>query len=109
MPLNLSITNRLKTQHQTVEELVKGFSEDQLKTRIYPEKWSAFEQIAHLVAYQPTFLERLHLIAHTDKPVFERYTADKDPLFHQCLDYSTKELLEDSPHYFVISYKVSEK
>lgn len=95
MPLTTSILGRLKTQHQTVQELVKGLSEEQVKQRVNPEKWSAFEQIAHLVAYQPTFLQRLQLITHNEIPVFERYVADKDPLFHQCLAYSLKELLED--------------
>ena len=98
MPLTTSILGRLKTQHETVQELVKGLSEEQLKQRVNPEKWSAFEQIAHLVAYQPTFLKRLQLIAHQETPVFERYLADNDPQFHQCLGYSLKELLEDFVH-----------
>jgi hypothetical protein len=108
MPLNSSIIGRLKTQHETVQELVKGLSEEQLKQRVNPEKWSAFEQIAHLVAYQPTFLQRLQLIAHKEIPVFERYTADKDPVFHQCLGYSIKELLEDlSTQRFLINNHIT--
>ncbi|HTL07315.1 MAG TPA: hypothetical protein VL307_03620, partial [Chitinophagaceae bacterium] len=46
-------------------------------------------------AYQPTFLARLQLMATKDVPVFERYVADNDPLFHQYLSYTLKELTED--------------
>lgn len=109
MPLTTSILGRLKTQQETVQDLVKGLSEDQLKQRVNPEKWSAFEQIAHLVAYQPTFLKRLQLITHQETPVFERYLADNDPLFHQCLGYSLKQLLEDlSTHRFLISNHITQ-
>lgn len=109
MPLSTSILGRLKNQHESVQELVKGLSEDQLKQRINPGKWSAFEQIAHLVAYQPTFLQRLQLIAHKETPVFERYLADNDPLFHQCLGYSLKELLEDlSTQRFLINNHITQ-
>jgi hypothetical protein len=95
MPLSLSIQARLNHQHETVAELIKGLTEDQLKHRINPDKWSAFEQLTHLVAYQPIFLQRMHLIAQKEKPAFERYTADSDPHFHECLNRSLKELLED--------------
>ena len=95
MPLSSSLLSRLKYQHETVRELVKGCTESQLKQQLNPGKWSAFENIVHLVAYQPSFLHRLHLVAQQDAPVFERYTADNDPLFHQCLQYSLKEVLED--------------
>jgi DinB superfamily len=109
MPLTTSILGRLKTQHETLLELVKGLSEEQLRHRVNPEKWSAFEQIAHLVAYQPTFLARLQLIAHKETPVFERYLADNDPLFHQCLGYSLKELLEDlSTQRFLINNQITQ-
>jgi len=95
MPLSSSIQTRLEYQHETVSELIKGLSEEQLKNRINPDKWSAFEQIAHIVAYQPVFLERMHLVAQKDNPQFERYTADNDPHFHECMTWSLKELLED--------------
>jgi len=95
MPLSPSITARLKYQHETLHDLVKGLSETQLKEHINPGKWSAFENIVHLTAYQPTFHQRLHLIASQNTPVFERYVADNDPVFHQYLDRSLKELLED--------------
>jgi hypothetical protein len=95
MPLSLSVQARLKHQQETMAELIKGLSEEQLKEHINPEKWSAFENIVHLVAYQPIFLQRLQVIAHNENPLFERYTADSDPVFHQYMSRSLKELLED--------------
>jgi hypothetical protein len=95
MPLSLSIQSRLKHQHETVAELIKGLSEEQLKQRVNPAKWSAFENIVHLVSYQPVFYRRLQLIEQQDNPAFERYVADNDPVFQQYTDRSLKELLDD--------------
>ncbi|MBS1597121.1 MAG: DinB family protein [Bacteroidetes bacterium] len=95
MPLSISITGRLQHQHETISELIQGFSETQLKERIIPEKWSAFENITHLAAYQPTFIYRLKLMIDGQKPKFERYVADNDPLFHEYLKKSLEELLKD--------------
>ena len=94
MPLSPSVLARLKYQHETLNDLIKGLTEDQLKERLNPDKWSAFENIVHLAAYQPTFLQRLQLIASKDTPLFERYIADNDPVFHQYMAYSLKTLLE---------------
>jgi hypothetical protein len=108
MPLSLSVQARLKHQHETLHELIKGLTEAQLKERINPDKWSAFEQIVHLAAYQPTFLQRLHLIEQKDNPLFERYVADNDPLFQQYMTHSLKELLEDvSTQRFLINNHIT--
>lgn len=81
MPLSDSILTRLQFQHETISELIAGLTEQQLKQRVNPEKWSAFENIAHLAAYQPVFLLRLERILSENDPAFERYTADQDPSF----------------------------
>jgi hypothetical protein len=95
MPLSSSILARLKHQQETLGELIKGLTEEQLKEHLNPGKWSAFENIVHLTAYQPVFSKRMELIEHTDNPSFERYTADNDPVFHQYLNRSLSALLED--------------
>jgi hypothetical protein len=95
MPLSVSALNRLQLQHYTIHELIKGFSEEGLRHRVVPEKWSTFEQIAHLTAYQPAFLARLQKIESADNPTFERYVADNDPVFEECCKKSLKELLDD--------------
>ncbi|MBS1948923.1 MAG: DinB family protein [Bacteroidetes bacterium] len=88
MPLSESMLARLAYQHQTIAELTKGFSEDQLKKRVHPDKWSIFENISHLCAYQPLFLKRIRLMIETDTPVFERYVAESDEHFYECLKLS---------------------
>jgi hypothetical protein len=109
MPLSLSIQSRLRHQHETLAELVKGLTEEQLKQRVNPDKWSAFENIVHLTAYQPTFLQRLHLITQKESPAFDRYVADNDPLFHQYLTRSLNELQEDfSTQRFLINNHLSQ-
>lgn len=95
MPLSNTIQCRLKSQHESLSGIIRGLTEAQLREPVKPGKWSAFENIAHLVAYQPTFLERLRKIAHEDSPLFDRYTADHDPLFRECCRHGLPELLED--------------
>jgi hypothetical protein len=82
--LSQSTIVRLEHQHDTMRELLQGFSEEALRRRLIPEKWSVFEQIAHLAAYQPAFWVRLSRMAQEDNPSFERYVADNDPHFHEC-------------------------
>lgn len=81
MPLSSSARTRLEFQHRTIRELIADFSEHQLKYRVDPSKWSAFENIVHLASYQPIFLLRLERILNGDSPAFTRYTADDDPQF----------------------------
>lgn len=95
MPLSTSILTRLEHQHETVHELIKGFGEQPLKQRVNPDKWSVFEQLAHLTAYQPVFLHRMQQMEQQHQPAFERYVADNDPAFSACLLRPLKELEED--------------
>ena len=95
MPLSTSILTRLEHQHKTVHELIRGFSETQLKQRVNPDKWSVFEQIAHLTSYQPVFLHRLQQMEQQHEPAFDRYAADNDPAFNACLQRPLKELEDD--------------
>jgi hypothetical protein len=92
--LSKSIIARLNHQHETLRELLNGFSEADLRRRGIPEKWSIFEQTAHLAAYQPAFLARLYLMARQDNPSFERYVAANDPHFHECCHKSPDGLFE---------------
>src|ERR1700709_80832 len=107
MPLSLSIQSRLKHQQDTLVELIKNLTEEQLKQRVNPDKWSAFENIVHLVSYQPVFFKRVQLIEQQDCPAFDRYIADNDPVFHQYLEHSLQELLDDfSTQRFLINKHV---
>jgi len=95
MSLSASICSRLQNQHEAIYDLLNGFSEEQLRQRIHKEKWSAFEQVAHLVSYQPVFLQRLQIIQQENGPLFDRYVADSDPAFIACCERPLKELLSD--------------
>lgn len=71
MPLSSSVLSRLQYQHHTISELTKNFTEEQLRLRVNPDKWSAFENIVHLVAYQPIFIERIELMLKEENPSLE--------------------------------------
>ncbi len=92
MFLSTSIAVRLAHQHETISSLTDGLSETELKRKVIQDKWSGFEQIAHLAAYQPSFIGRLESILVEPEPAFERYSAEKDPLFHNCLKLSVTQL-----------------
>ena len=95
MSLSASVCSRLQNQHETIQELLNGFSEEQLGQRIHKDKWSAFEQVAHLATYQPVFMQRMQTIQQADTPEFDRYIADNDPAFIEGCKRSLIELLND--------------
>jgi hypothetical protein len=95
MSLSASVCSRLQNQHETIYELLNGFSEEQLRQRIHKDKWSSFEQVAHLVSYQPVFLQRLQIIQQENDPLFGRYIADNDPVFIADCKRPLSELLDD--------------
>jgi hypothetical protein len=92
--LSASLSGRLEHQHETITELTRDISELELKRRMIPDKWSSFENIVHLAAYQVTFLTRLEFILTGQEPEFDRYVAEKDPLFSDYLERSLQDLLE---------------
>ncbi len=91
--LSLSQQTRLKHQHETLLELIEGLNEENLRTRPPNGKWSAYENLAHLAAYQPRFIERLNRIAREDNPQFSRYIAEEDPAFYECVSKTLQELV----------------
>lgn len=104
MPLTVSMTVRLQHQHEVITDLIRGLPEEKLKQRIQPDKWSAFEQLVHLTAYQPTFSARLRKMELEENPLFTPYVADHDPLFHDYLQRSVKEIQDDlGTQRFIIS------
>ena len=85
--------SRLKTQHEVIDVLISGLSEDELHSRPIPNKWSVHENIAHVTCYQPTFLSRIKGILNQDNLYFEGYIPEEDPDFPKFLSMSAKELL----------------
>lgn len=109
MPLSTAVTSRLQHQHEVINDLIKGLSEEQLRRRVIPDKWSAFEQLVHLTTYQPAFYNRLKRIEQEDQPVFEPYAAENDAAFNDCLQCSLKEVTEDfsTQRFILINHLVS--
>jgi hypothetical protein len=95
MSLSASALSRLEFQHQTIRELIRNTTEERLRHRVQPDKWSAFENIAHLAAYQPIFLARLKKMQEETAPEFSRYIADQDPNFPAALTKTSDQLLTD--------------
>ncbi len=86
---------RLMHQHGTIRDLTAGLPVEILQRRILPDKWSVFENIAHLAAYQPVFITRLKRISREPSPAFERYVAEQDPAFPSYLEKPFEVLLAD--------------
>jgi hypothetical protein len=93
MVLSNVTLSRLKTQHEVIEVLISGMSEAELKIRPIPEKWSAFENIAHLACYQPRVIARTENILVGDNPAFESYIPENDPEFSKFLSMTVSELI----------------
>ena len=87
------MSGRLLHQHDTIRELIAGLPEETLQRRVLPDKWSVIENIAHLAAYQPIFIQRLERISRETSPAFDRYVAEQDPAFPSYLEKSLEELL----------------
>ena len=93
MPLPKSTFDRLKNQHEVVEVLISGMSEEELRLRPIPEKWSVKENIAHLTCYQPRVIARTNKILAEDNPFFEAYIPEEDIDFPKYLSMSMEKLI----------------
>lgn len=93
MPLSASIATRLQYQHETLQPLISGLREEELRQRNISGKWSVFENMAHLAAYQPVFDDRIVRMEKEREPAFDRYVAEEDPLFPSYLEKRPGELI----------------
>ncbi|GAB3955286.1 hypothetical protein GCM10028805_42430 [Spirosoma harenae] len=76
-----SLVNRLTNQPGALPHLLANLTEAQIRQRPQSDKWSIFENLAHLGRYQEVFMERQQRIRTEDTPFFDRYIADNDPDF----------------------------
>jgi uncharacterized damage-inducible protein DinB len=95
MQMPSSISTRLQYQHKSLIDIIDGLSDEQIRRNIYPGKWSIFEILVHLCAYQHVFINRVKQMLDTDSPNFERYTAEADPQFHDYCARSTREVMQN--------------
>ncbi|HEU4555142.1 MAG TPA: DinB family protein [Chitinophaga sp.] len=90
-----SLLERLLNQHQALSPMIAALTQEQLLAQPQPGKWSVQEQVAHLVSYQPAFLDRVYRILDTPEPLFEPYVGDDDPVFLYWRRQSINTLLEE--------------
>lgn len=95
MQMPSSISTRLQYQHKSLLDILDGLSDEQIRLQLNPGKWSIFENIVHLQTYQHTFIARIRKILAEESPVFDRYTAEADPLFHENCAKSSREVMAD--------------
>ncbi|WP_157761028.1 DinB family protein [Chitinophaga caeni] len=91
--LHPSLQSRLENQHLALIDKLENVPASILKTRIVPGKWTVQENLAHLVSYQPVFLERMQLILTQPDPAILPYQADTDPLFAGLIDLPLEEVI----------------
>jgi uncharacterized damage-inducible protein DinB len=94
MNLYPALTDRLKTQHESIPMIIADVNKSGLEWHHSPGKWSIHDNIAHLASYQPLFIDRMNKILDQDTPVFERYNADIDPEFPGWQSRETLDLVE---------------
>ncbi|HRF19957.1 MAG TPA: DinB family protein [Chitinophagaceae bacterium] len=95
MQLSSAISTRLHYQHKVLVEILDGLSDEQIRRQLNPGKWSIFENVVHLQTFQHKFISRVKQILKNEEPVFDRYTAEGDPLFLDNCHKSTREIMQD--------------
>jgi uncharacterized damage-inducible protein DinB len=94
MPVYISLTDRLKTQHLTIYELIDSVPDHLLHFRPAADKWNIKDQIAHMTRYQMIFLERVNLILLGQQPGIKRYDAELDSEFANWQNQPIEKLME---------------
>ncbi len=86
---------RLQYQPSSLDISLHGLTEEQVKLKPLPDKWSIFENLAHLARYHKVFKERVGLITGPGTPVFQPYKADNDPAFFEWQKKPYGQLMDD--------------
>lgn len=90
-----SLIQRLTNQPDSLALLLHGLSEDEIRSRPHPEKWSIYENIVHLARYHEVFRDRMIQIVNDATPMFASYKAENDPGFYEWQQKSFTELMND--------------
>lgn len=94
MELYPSLTDRLKTQHGSIEKILSAMDSSRLLIRPQPTKWNIHDNLAHLARYQPVFIGRVNQILLETAPSFGRYNAAGDPEFEIWRTLDTDSLIK---------------
>ena len=95
MQIPSSIATRLQYQHKSLLDIIDSLTDEQVRKTVIPGKWTIFENIVHLQTYQHVFIRRVKQILEQDNPLFDRYTAEADPLFLDNCHLSSREIMQD--------------
>ncbi len=90
-----TLLQRLQHQPAALDSLLFDLTEEEVKSHPIPDKWSVFENLAHLARYHEVFNERVGQVAAGGNPLFTRYKADDDPGFFEWQKKSYKQLMQD--------------
>jgi hypothetical protein len=74
-----SVLVRLQTQLDSLPLVIGGASDEKLKTRSASGKWSAHENLAHLLQHSRVTVGRIQRILAEDRPHLSSYKAESDP------------------------------
>jgi hypothetical protein len=90
-----SLMQRMIDQPDSLSILLHDLSEEQIRSRPIPEKWSIFENLVHLARYHEVFRDRMEQIQGEDSPTFQQYKAEDDHGFYDWQQRSFIELTND--------------
>jgi hypothetical protein len=76
--MNEGLLARLENQLDLVPTMLPDIEEKLVRTNIEKDKWSIFEQLAHIGRYHEVFIERIQSIVNNGNMVFTRYVAEDD-------------------------------
>jgi len=93
MPLSESLTVRLLMQLESLKLVLGNATPEALRTRPRSGKWSAHENLAHLVQHHHATIARIRRILAEDRPELPRYSAEKDPDWPTLAAENTEEVL----------------
>jgi hypothetical protein len=93
MALPESLAARLATQLDSLELVLDKTTPAALKTRPKSGKWSAHENLAHLVRHHHATMDRIRRILVEDSPQLPSYSADNDPEWPALAAAATEEVL----------------
>jgi hypothetical protein len=94
MPLPESLAVRLASQLDSLKLVLGNATPAALKTRPKSGKWSAHENLAHLVQHHRATIGRLRHILVEDRPELPSYSAEKDPDWPGLAAESTEGVLQ---------------
>src|SRR5665213_1886215 len=73
------LANKLETQLQSLQQILATINSKRTELREEPDQWNIHEIVAHLVAYQQMYTDRVIQALEEEAPFFVKYDADTDP------------------------------